>query len=308
MLSVVIVNWNTSKLLENCLASLSAGISRYNFETFVVDNGSSDGSQEMVRKLFPAVRLIENEKNIGFAAANNLALRQAKGDYFLLLNSDTVLPAGSIDILLDYATRHPEVGFASPQLLNEDGSIQHTIANFPSLATELLQKSILRWIFPQRYHSKRVTFSQPTEVETLVGACLLAKREMTEQIGFYDEDFFFFIEESEWCLRGAKVGWKAVLVPESEIYHLQGQSGKKVRIPVRIEYWRSRYTYFRKHYGAGANILLYSGLILRLGIDLILNSFGALFFKKSRHKVLVCLELFKWHLKGRPDSMGLSGS
>ena len=304
--SVIIVNWNTRELLRDALRSLPSGFRKSTFETFVVDNGSRDGSQEMVRADFPAVTLIENGRNLGFAAANNIALRRAAGEFFLLLNSDTIMHDGAMDTLVEFMRANPDCGFCGPQLLNADGSLQNSIANFPSLLTELTQKSLLRLLWPRRFHAKNHAPAESCDVESLVGACLLARRQMCERIGLYDEDFFFFIEETEWCLRAQKAGWRCCFVPQARITHLQGQSGKLVPKPLRIEYWRSRYTYFRKHYSPAANFLLASGLLARNGINLILNALAAPLSKKARGKCGLALELFEWHLRGRPAEMGLS--
>lgn len=308
VVSIVIVNWNTAALLRNCLASLPVGCAGTAYETFVVDNGSTDGSQQMVRAEFPYVRLIENGRNLGFAAANNVALRQARGEFFLLLNSDTVLTAGCIDRLVEHMRADPTCGFCGPQLLNEDGSNQNSVANFPCLATELCQKSLLRLLFPRRFCSRNMAVDGPVVVESLVGAALLARREMTDQIGFYDEAFFFFFEETEWCLRGALAGWTCVFLPQAKVYHLQGQTAKKVRIPVRIEYWRSRYTYFRKYYSPPKMLLLTSVLLLRACVKLGLNAPLSPFSRGARERVGLCSQLLLWHLRGLPAQMGLSAA
>lgn len=306
VVSVIIVNWNTRKLLQDCLASLPLGFPNSSYETFVVDNGSTDGSQDMVREQFPQVTLIQNPRNLGFAAANNIALRQAGGEFFLLLNSDTVLTPGAIDTLVDYLRSHPQTGFCGPQLLNGDGSLQNSVANFPSLATELGQKALLKALFPKRFYSKKFTSDMPVVVESLVGAALMARREMTDCIGFYDEDFFFFFEETEWCRRGMLAGWKCELVPHARVYHLQGQTAKQVPVAVRVEYWRSRYTYFRKQGSVMRCALLRTGLLLRCAGTLLLNLPCAPLSQNAAQRVALCKTIFSWHLKGCPPEMGLS--
>lgn len=306
LVSIIIVNWNTKELLSDCLGSLSLAFKNNPIETFVVDNGSTDGSQEMLKSNFPDITLIENGRNLGFAAANNIALQQAKGAYFLLLNSDTVMKQDSGDILIDFMQENPKCGFASPQLLNEDDSLQNTAANFPTLATELLNKTTLKILFPGSFYRKTLTSSTPIELESLVGASLMVRAEMTQKIGYYDEDFFFFLEETEWCLRGKIAGWKCFLVPDSKVYHLQGQTAKKVPFAVRIEYWRSRYTYFKKHYSKNTCKILMYGLLAKNTANLILNLLPAPFSQKHWHKVKVCAEILRWHFRGQPASMGLS--
>ena len=148
--AVVIVNWNTRPLLADCLKSLPPAAGLLRLETWVVDNGSTDGSQALVTRDFPGVNLIANEGNRGFAAANNQALRQARGRFFLLLNSDARPQPGALERLVQTMTDHPDIGLAAAQLLNADGSLQNSAAAEPSLATELLNKSLLRRLHPRR--------------------------------------------------------------------------------------------------------------------------------------------------------------
>ena len=305
-LTIIIVNFNTEELVCNCIESIPCGINKYSYRVVVVDNGSSDNSVELIKSRFFDAEVIENGKNLGFAAANNKALRVANSSYYLLLNSDTIVTKGAIDKVIDFMSEHPECGFASPQLLNEDGSLQNTAANFPSLVTELSNKSLLRMLFPSTYYKKKFSSSRPIAVETLVGAALFAKKEMCDKIGFYDDGFFFFLEETEWCKRGAGAGWSSYLIPNAQIYHLQGQTAKKVPLTVRVEYWRSRYRYFKESYSYSSFVLLMIGLLIKNTANCCLNLIAAPFSVKSRHKLKLSLYIFKWHLLGCPKGMGLS--
>ncbi|MBM4309106.1 MAG: glycosyltransferase family 2 protein, partial [Deltaproteobacteria bacterium] len=188
-------------------------------EVFVVDNGSMDGSVEAVRVGFPEAIVIQNSTNLGFAQANNQALRLAKGKYILLLNPDTQVKEGAIETLKVFMDNHPKAGAVGAQLLNSDGSKQNSIANFPSLATELLNKSLLRWLFPDRFPGKERDYNEPIEVESVIGACMMVRREAIEQVGLLDEDYFLFLEETDWCYRMKKAGWKVYHVPQADVYH-----------------------------------------------------------------------------------------
>jgi GT2 family glycosyltransferase len=309
-LSVVIVNWNTLGLLRNCLASLRSECHDLQLEVFVVDNGSSDGSQDMVRNEFPEAILIENKQNLGFAKANNLALRVATGKYLLLLNSDTVVLPDAFQGLMETMEQDPAIGIAGLQLLNEDGSLQNSISNIPSLATELGNKSLLRLLFPQRYPGKEHKFSSPIEVESVIGACMMVRRVAAEQVGWLDEDYFFFLEETDWCLRMRRAGWKVVHDPRYRIYHLQGKSAGKVNVRARIEYWRSRYTFFNKHYGSMSCVALRCGLLIRLLVNLLVLAVGnaASLFRihRLRERFVVYQSLLNWHISGCPKGAGLS--
>ena len=307
-LTVIIVNFNTEKLVCECIGSIPRGIGEYTYKVIVVDNGSVDNSIEEIIKRFPDVTIIENRKNLGFAAANNKGLEIADSSYYLLLNSDTIVCENSIAKVLDFMVATSDCGFASPQLLNEDGTLQNTAANFPSLVTELSNKSLLRMFFPSRYYKKKLVARSPLVVESLVGAALFARAEMCDKIGFYDEGYFFFIEETEWCMRALKNGWKSYLLPHAQIYHLQGQTAKTVPFAVRIEYWRSRYKYFKDSYSSFTYFTLVAGLLIKNTANMLLNLLGAPFSVKSRYKLKLSLYIFKWHLCGCPKNMGLSES
>ncbi len=298
--SVVIVNWNTRPLLADCLASLPPAAGPLHLETWVVDNGSTDGSQAMVTQRFPEVHLIANEWNQGFAAANNQALRQARGRFFLLLNSDARPEPGAIERLVQTLEDRPDIGIAAAQLLNADGSLQNSAAAGPSLATELLNKSLLRRLNPRRYATRFPPQAEPVEVESVIGACLMARAAMVERIGLLDEGFFFFLEETDWCRRARQAGWKVVCEPRARVFHLQGGSAGAVRAEARIEYWISRRRFFRKHHGRAACTFLNTGLLLRLGCNLAANTLAGLVYPRARCKARVSARLLRWYLAGAP--------
>lgn len=302
-ISVIIVNFNTKNLLRNCLNSVFKTIKDISFEVLVVDNASQDGSLAMLRKEFPEVQVIENSKNRGFAAANNQALALMKGRYALLLNTDTVLKENAVYELFSFMETHPEVAMASGQLLNADGSKQNSIANFPSLLTLLFNVPFLEMIFPQKYPSKRYPHKNPIEIDSGIGACLLVRQKAIEQVGPFDERYFFFFEETDWALQMKMAGWKIFHVPTAYIYHLQGQSiGHDIR--PRLEFYRSRYQFFRKWKPGSFYILAVSIIIVRLMINWLLTSVAmALTLAYSpgmRNKWITYSKLVLWHLKGCP--------
>jgi hypothetical protein len=308
-LSVIIVNWNTRNLLCKCLDSLNQVVKKIEMEIFVVDNGSVDGSGEAIRKRFPVVKLIENQTNLGFAKANNQALRLAKGKYTLLLNPDTQLKKGAIEEMISFMSAHPEVGVVGGQLLNSGGSKQNSIANFPSLATELLNKSLLRWLFPENFPGKETSYHGPIEVDSVIGACMMVRREAMEQVGLLDEDYFLFLEETDWCYRMKKASLKIYHIPQAEIFHLQGRSAEENKERARVEYYRSRYHFFRKNRGRFQWTILHIGLLIRLAVELIFASIISIltFFtiKQWRRKLSTYAYLVWWHLRFCPEGMGL---
>ena len=308
-LSIIIVNWNTRHLLCQCIDSLTQTLKKIDAEIFVVDNGSTDGSVAAVRERFPGVRLIENPVNIGFARANNQAISVSNGEYLLLLNPDTRVKDEAIPTMLSFMSSHVRAGLVGAQLLNADGSKQNSIANFPSLTTELLNKSLLRRLFPEKFPGKERDYPSPVEVDSVIGACMLVRRETVEQVGLLDEGYFLFLEETDWCFRVKKAGWKIYHIPEAEIFHFQGKSAEAQKAKARIEYYRSRYHYFRKNRGGFQTSVLSIGLIIKLLVELVFATIACMvtlfMVKKWRTKLSTYLYLMWWHLRLCPETMGL---
>jgi GT2 family glycosyltransferase len=308
-LSVIIVNWNTRDLLCQCIDSLTQTLNKIDPEVFVVDNGSTDGSVAAVRQKFPGVRLIEKPVNMGFARANNQAIPLSSGEYLLLLNPDTRVKDEAIPPMLSFMNAHAEAGLVGAQLMNADGSKQNSIANFPSLATELLNKSLLRWLFPDKFPGKETDYPGPVEVDSVIGACMMVRRKAVEQVGLLDEKFFLFLEETDWCYRMKKAGWKIYHIPQAEIFHFQGKSAEAEKGKARIEYYRSRYHYFRKNRGSFQSFVLFIGLIMKLSVELVFATVACVFtlfmVKKWRTKLSTYLYLMWWHLRLCPQDMGL---
>ncbi len=308
-LSIIIVNWNTKEFLLPCVRSIFENQQRMGWEVVVVENGSQDGSADEIRKTFPFVHLIVNERNLGFSKAVNQGLQKASGRYVLLLNPDIQVKDGAIERLVSFMDAHSDVGVAGAQLLNSDGSKQNSIANFPSLATELLNKSLLRWLFPKKFPGKERRYSGPVEVDSVIGACMMVRRDALDQVGLLDEDYFLFLEETDWCYRMKQAGWKIYHVPQAEVYHFQGKSAETEKKRAKVEYCRSRYHFFRKNRGEVQWFVLLAGLLIRLGFELLLMITACLvtlFTVKSwRRKLSIYAYLFWWHLRFFPEGMGL---
>ena len=305
-LSIIIVNRNTKKLLLDCVGSIFKTVPPLSFEVFVVDNASSDDSVGALKSAFPSVVCIENKKNLGFARANNQAIVLSKGRYAALLNTDTVLTEGALDAIVKFMDSNNEAAICGGQLLNADGSLQNSIASIPTLATELLNKSLLKLLFPKRYPGKRSRFEKPTEVESIIGACMVVSRKAIEKAGMLDEAYFFFLEETDWCLAMKKAGFSVFFLPHSRIYHLQGQTAKKNLKAARVEYWRSRYIFFRKHYSAAANMVLYAGLLIRLCVSITAPGACLSYKREDKGEALNNFNLLVWHIMGRPVGWGIA--
>ncbi len=223
-LSIIVLNWNTKKLLKNCLISVFKQTKNLNFEVIVVDNGSTDDSVKMIKKEFlrssvasgeggNQVVLIENKKNLGFAAGNNQGIKKANGEYLLLLNSDTKISNNAFKQLLDFARSKDKLAVVGPQLINPGGKIQRSSAPFYTLPVVTLS------LFCADYWLRRApTKAKP--VDWVEGSCFLISRAALDKIGLLDEKFFMYVEEMEFCYRAKKAGFSVWFYPGAQVYHL----------------------------------------------------------------------------------------
>jgi hypothetical protein len=298
--SVIIVDWNTKDILQNCLDSIYQTIDNLSCEIIVVDNASSDGSTEMLQERYPQVIKFYNKVNRGFGAANNQAFAIMKGKYALLLNTDAILTPGAINKLYSFAKTHPQAAIVCGQLLNADGSKQNSVAAFPSLPSLLINTSLLEYIFPQWYPSKRYEHTFPIEVDSAIGACMMIRKKALDEAGFFDERYFFFFEETDLAYAFHSKGWSVYHVPDAFIYHLQGQSiGHNVGS--RIEFYRSRYQFLRKWHNRSYYYLARGIIFFRLLVNGIFSFMSVALTlglgKKVRNKLAIYSELIYWHFQ-----------
>jgi len=262
-LIVVIVSWNTLELTRNCLNSLFPELRDIDGEVWIVDNHSSDGSVEMIKKEFPEVNLIENAENVGFARANNQILKKASGDLYLLLNTDTIIPQGSIRGLRAFMKNNPLAAAAGPKLKNADEIVEMPLKPLPTLMGEFRYclsyhffpfESLFRRILGYRQIDWR-KITEPTEAEVLSAACLIIRDEVIKTIGVLAEDYFLFSEENDYFYRMRRAGFKGYYIPEIEVIHLIGRSRKKRgRLDTEVNFFRSRSLFFKKFYGRKAYV------------------------------------------------------
>jgi N-acetylglucosaminyl-diphospho-decaprenol L-rhamnosyltransferase len=228
-LTITIVSWNTRDLLRRCIESVLVGRAQSSIEVHVVDNASSDGSAEMVRRSYPEVTLIENSENVGFARANNQSWKQATGRYWMLLNSDTEVSPGALDRLVDFMDRHPDAGLATARLVSPDGSAQHCAQRVPGfwstgVETARLHKLLPAWTRGRLMLGPYWSYDEPIKLGWTWGTALIARRDAVEEAGPLSEDFFMYGEDLEWCLRIRQHGWKIWFCPEAEVLHHGGGS------------------------------------------------------------------------------------
>ncbi len=307
--SVIIATCNTCALACAAARSVFESQDTLTKEVVLVDNGSADDTPRVLPREFPAITYVRSEKNLGFAAANNLGARKAQGEFLLLLNSDARLKPDTLAQAVEWMREHPKCGVAGVQLLNPDGSRQNSIANSPSLATELLNKSLLRRLFPGRFPGKERPCLAPIEVESVIGAFMLIRHSVWEALGGLDERYFFFLEETDFCLQARRQGWQVFHLPQAQAWHEQGKSATPMGAAARIEYWRSRYAYFEKNCTRLTFLLLRAGLRARLLVDWLASSLLLILtFGRSprwQHRYELTTTLWRWHVHGCPWQMGL---
>jgi len=250
--SIVIVNWNTKELLRDCLKSVFEQAGDVDCEVIVIDNASTDGSVEMLKTDVGNVILIENAENRGFAAANNQAMAVAKGRYVLLLNSDTVVLEDCLANIVSFADANPQTAVVGCRVLNHDRTLQPTCFMFPSVLNMLLSSTYLYKLFPKsrffgREHMIWWDASDVREVDVVRGCFMLVRREAIEQVGVMDEQFFMYGEETDWCYRFKKNGWKVTFTPTGQIIHLGGASSRQDESRMRLQLSASILLFFRKH-------------------------------------------------------------
>ena len=252
-LSVCIVNWNTSRDLERALGSLAQGGRGLEYEIIVVDNRSRDDSVRMVKERFPQVQLICNQANLGFAAANNQAIAQSKGDFVLLLNSDTLVHPGALARLVEFMRDHPDCAVAGAKLLNRDGSLQFSCRRFPRMMAGFFRKVPLGRLLPENRYNREYLMSdwdhnQVREVDWVSGAAACLRREAIKDVGPLDEGYYMYCEDVDWCWRARQRGWKVYYVPEAVITHYIGRSSDQRPLAMVLRFHDSMIRFYWKHY------------------------------------------------------------
>jgi GT2 family glycosyltransferase len=267
-LSVIIVNYNVRDFLENALRSVFEALRGIDGEVIVVDNASDDGSVEMVRSKFPSVSVIASPRNLGFAAGNNLALREARGRYLLLLNPDTVVQEDTFQTIVRFLDDHPEAGLAGCRILNPDGTLQPACRrSFPTPWVAFTKISGLSALYPRsrvfgRYNLGYIDAGESHEVDAISGSFMAVRREAYEQAGGLDEEYFMYGEDLDWCWKIKQAGWKVWYVAGTRIIHYKGESVRRSDIDEVRTFYHAMRIFVGKHHRNAA----LGGLMLRAGI------------------------------------------
>ena len=296
LLSAIIVTYNTCEMTLDCLQTLHESIEGLNYEVIVVDNASTDGSAAAIQEKFPKVRLIAKEENIGFGAANNEAMRLARGQFFLLLNSDAFPDKAAVPALLAFIREHPRAGAVGPRLLNADGSLQISCHPFPTpffawLENLWLARGYRGWGHDSVRH-----------VDFVIGACMLVRRAAYERVGGFDESFFMYSEEADWQRRMKDAGWEVMFMPEARVKHLGGASGAREETRISRYFFESLDYYERKHHGLSGLIAFRLAMAVGCGLRTLLWTVAALLparrslalAKARKHSRLCLRQAFHW--------------
>ncbi len=268
-LSVLIVNYKARAELQKCLRSLYENTRARPMEVIVVDNASDDGSVEMLARDFPEVKGIASQENLGFARANNVAMREAQGRFHLLLNNDTIVRPGAVDIMLELMKKRHDVGAVGPLLRNEDGTVQISYGAMVDLHTEMWQRLLsARYESGARWARNSVERRSKNEahVDWVSGACFMLRSDLAGKKILFDENFFMYLEDVDLCAQIRELGYRVLYTPDAEIVHLKGKSVETNSERVALEYRRSQLYFYLKHYGRGKLRLLKGYLLAKLAL------------------------------------------
>lgn len=305
-LSIVIVNWNTKELLNQCIESIKKNTEKIQYEIIVVDNASSDGSVSFIKENHPDVQIIENKKNLGFAAANNIGIRKCKGKFICLSNSDIKVLKGSLAHLIEYIEKNTHVGMVGPKTLNADYSIRPNCRKEITLWNVFVESFSLQNVFKKSniFNDGLMTYFDHNEIKyvDVLPACFIVVRKDTlKDIGLLDENFYFYGEDKDWCKRFKEKNWQIVFLPHAEVIHYAGKSASLAPFKFMIERFKSNQYYWKKHRGRmSMKIYLLLQIILntnRLIGSLIKIKLDHKWIKTVRENIKIRIECNKWLIK-----------
>lgn len=281
-LSIIIVNWNTKKLLEQCLESILNYGKNVNYEMIIIDNNSDDRSAEAIKEFSNStnkqVKIILNNQNLGFAKAVNQGVKISQGEYILLLNPDTEIKENVLEKMIKFMDDHPDCGIVGGKILNPDGSLQLSVRRFPNFWSQFLILLKVHQFFRPRliknYFALDFDYTQTQEVDQIMGAFFMIRKKAIDQIGLFDENFFLWFEEVDFCKRAKKAGWKVIYYPEAEIVHRGAASFSQIlSIKNQWQFNKSLLYYFKKHHSFLNYLLLLTVVPMSLFLALLTSFF-----------------------------------
>lgn len=306
--SIIIVSWNTKKLLENCINSIYNETKKYTFEIIVVDNDSPDNSADMVKELFPDVVLIANKTNNGFAPANNQGIKIAKGENILLLNPDTVVINNAIDKMLDYLYSHKndKIGIITCKLLNDDMTLQKSVNDFFNIWRSFFENRFFAEFFSKLNTKKSfMSFwdhSETREIDWAYGAVLLYTREVADKVGMLDDRFWIYAEEMDFYIRVKRAGYKSIFLHNVEIIHYGKSSSRQRRAAMFIQNYKSFYLFLKKHYSYLTYLTyrlrtyIYMILwIIKYSLTFIIHKLTGKDSSEDKNQIEIYFKTFIWH-------------
>ena len=299
VVSIIIVTMGDDEYLQACLGSILEYTACAHEIILVNNSPEALGLSEK-----DGIRIIENRRNLGFARAVNKGIEAARGEMILLFNPDAQLNYDVISPLISFLQTHESAGIAGVQLIFPDGTHQNSVDIIPNLLTQFLNKSLLKIMFSKAYPSKRSQFTRPVRVPSVIGACMMIKRQVIETIGLLDEGFFLYLEETDFCKRATDAGFEVWHLPGLKVMHHQGITARAFDLARKIEFTRSMYRFFAKHRGTSPNKALFGLNIIKSIIEMTGN-LALCFTAKGHARLKKSRTILLWHVLGRPVSWGL---
>jgi len=288
-LSIIIGNYNTEELLKKTLTSIYKNTKNINYEIIVIDDGSVDGSVEMIKRNFPKIKIKKNIKNLGYSKTYNIGTKLSKSRYILHLNSDVFFTKdSSLDLIIKFMDKNPNIGIAGCKVIKHDGSLDLPCRrSLPTIKNVFFQTTGLYKIFPKNkslnYYLTYLPDNKITKIECIMGAFMLIKKNLIKEIGYLDERFFIYSEDIDYCYRAIKAGWDVYYFPKIKVKHIHGGTTRQFKIKYLLNFHKGMFLYYNKHMARRnffiLNLLVYLGILIRLTM---LTAYG-LVYEAGKH-------------------------
>jgi len=304
-INAIIINYNTKTSTCNCIKLLKENLQAIKSSIIVIDNASSDGSQQEIATKYPDIALIRNTMNKGFAFACNQAANLSRNaDFLLFANSDTKPETDTVKKMIAFMKNNPSTAITGAKLINSNGSNQHSFSSWPDLTNELIGNRLLQIIKPEKYPSKHQKIKTPLKVQSIIGAFFIIRNDIFKQVKGFDERFFFFMEETDLCRKIINSNLDIIFHPEIKVTHLQGESANKNPEWSRHNFYRSKYQFLNKWNGKKILTIIYlkniTTITVKISIYLFFNILSLFLYKKLKNKFQIAYWLLKNHFLGFP--------